>query len=122
MTELGCKFGRSGRGKNKIQKTGIGKRELPKRDSQKRDSEKWDSENKIGRPGQKRDSENEIRKNWIRKNGIRKNRIRPSSRLGPAWQKLDHLCLCSVVATPKLQVRVCMPRGGGLYPTVTGTH
>jgi len=32
------------------------------------------------------------------------------SRSGPARQKLDHLCLCSAVATPKLQARVCMPR------------
>jgi hypothetical protein len=87
---------------------------------------------KSGRPGlawKKRDSENRIRKNGIRKNeirkneirktgfgkrdsenGIRKNGIRPSSRSGPARQKLDHLCLCSAVATPELQARVCMPR------------
>ncbi len=84
LTELGCKSGRPGRGKNGIQKkTGLGKR-----DSEKRDSEKMG----FG----KRDSE--------------KNGIRPSSRSGPARQKLDHLCLCSAVATPELQARVCMPR------------
>jgi hypothetical protein len=77
---------------------------------------------KSGRPGparDSRDSENGIWKNGKRKtgfgkrkkeNGIRKNGIRPSSRSGPARQKRDHLCLCSAVATPELQARVCMPR------------
>ncbi len=67
---------------NGIRKTGFGK-------------QKRDSENGIGRPGKKQDSE---------------NGIRPSSRSGPARQKLDHLCLCSAVATPELQAHVCMPR------------
>ncbi len=49
-------------------------------------------------------------KTGFRKTGLRKNGIRPSSRSGPARQKLDHLCLCSAVATPELQARVCMPR------------
>jgi hypothetical protein len=49
-------------------------------------------------------------KNGIRKNGIRKKRDSALSRSGPARQKLDHLCLCSAVATPELQARVCMPR------------
>ncbi len=93
---------------NGIRKTG-----LEKRDSKKRDSA-------LSRLGlTKTDSESEIRKNEIRKNeqngkrdskneilnlpGFGKNGIRPSSRLGPAQQKLDHLCLCSAVATPELQ-------------------
>jgi hypothetical protein len=126
VTELGCKSGRPGRGKNGIRKTGLGQRDYQKRDSEtglgKRD---WSSGAKTGFG--KRDSENGIRKtglsktgfrNGIRKtglvvrgkNGIRKNGIRPSSRSGPARQKLDHLCLCSAVATPELQARVCMPR------------
>jgi hypothetical protein len=44
------------------------------------------------------------------KTGFEKNGIRPSSRSGPPRQKLDHLCLCSEVAIPELQARVCMPR------------
>jgi hypothetical protein len=43
-------------------------------------------------PGQKRDSENGVRKTRFEKNGIR-----PSSRSGPARQKLDHLFLCSAL-------------------------
>ncbi len=69
---------------------------------------------KSGRPGparKKRDSENGIRKI---ETGFEKrdyeNGIRPSSRSGPARQKLDHLCLCSAIATPELQACVCMPR------------
>jgi hypothetical protein len=56
-------------------------------------------------PGQKRDYEN-----GFRKNGIRKKRDSAFKPIGPARQKLDHLCLCSAVATPELQARVCMPR------------
>jgi hypothetical protein len=67
--------------------------------------QKRDSKNGIGRPGQKWDSKNDIRKNGIRKNGIRL-----SSRSGLTREKLYHLCLCFVVATPELQARVCMPR------------
>jgi len=57
---------------------------------------------KSGRPGPDRDSRDS--ENGIRENGIRKkNGIPPSRRPGLARQKLDHLCLCSAVATPELQ-------------------
>jgi hypothetical protein len=68
---------------------------------------------KSGRPSpdwKKQDSENGIRKNGILKKRDSEKRDSALSRSGPARQKLDHLCLCSAVATPKLQARVCMPR------------
>jgi len=88
--ELGCASpaDRARLGKNEIRKMGFGKTRFEKTG--------------LGKT--------RFRKNRIRKTGFGKNGIRPSSQSGPARQKLDHLCLCSAVATLELQAHVCMPR------------
>ncbi len=90
VMELGCASpaDRARLGKNGIRKMGFGKPRFEKTG--------------LGKTG--------FGKNGIRKTGFEKNGIRPSSQSGSARQKLDHLCLCSTVATPELQVHVCMPR------------
>jgi len=74
--------------KTRFEKHGPGKNG----DSEKRDYENGIRKTILGsRDSEKRDSE----KTGF---GLQADRARPSAR-----QKLDHLCLCSVVATPELQ-------------------